>query len=168
MQHPYGPPMPPPKKGMGAGMIALIVIGCLFGGVGVACLAAGAAIAAASGQKVSMGWLLAFHILNDIGFANVLPVGLALYARSAPKALAGTIVGVYYLHLFAGNLFVGWLGGFLERMPAVEFWLIHAALVAAAGLAFVIVRAAFGGLLSGARDEPDMARVVMADAGEAP
>lgn len=32
MQYPYGPPMPPPKKGMGAGMIALIVIGCMFGG----------------------------------------------------------------------------------------------------------------------------------------
>jgi POT family proton-dependent oligopeptide transporter len=144
-----------------------IAIGCFFGAVGVACLALGVVLAGPS-QKVAFGWLLMFHLLNDIGFANVLPVGLALYARSAPKALAGTIVGVYYLHLFAGNLFVGWLGGFLEKMPAVQFWLTHAALVGGAGVVFVIARAAFGRLLTGTPSEPDMAGVVAADAGETP
>ena len=145
-----------------------IVIGCLFGGAGVACLAAGAAVAAASGQKVSMGWLLAFHILNDIGFANVLPVGLALFARAAPQALAGTIVGIYYLHLFAGNLAVGWLGGLLDKMPAVQFWLLHAVLVTGAGVVFFFVRLAFGRLLAGEAAEPDLAEVVAADAQETP
>jgi POT family proton-dependent oligopeptide transporter len=145
-----------------------IIIGCLFSGAGVACLAAGAEVAAASGQKVSMGWLLAFHLLNDIGFANVLPVGLALYARAAPKALAGTIVGIYYLHLFAGNLAVGWLGGLLDKMPAAEFWLLHAALVIGAGVAFFFVRLAFGRLLAGEPAEPDLPEVVAADAQELP
>jgi POT family proton-dependent oligopeptide transporter len=144
-----------------------IAIGCFLGAAGVACLGLGSAVAPAGG-RVSFGWLLLFHLLNDIGFANVLPVGLALYARSAPKALAGTIVGVYYLHLFAGNLFVGWLGGLLEKMPAVQFWLMHAALVAGAGVAFVVVRALFGGLLAGRSPEPDMAGVALADAQETP
>ena len=127
-----------------------IIIGCLFGAIGVICLALGTTMTPAGG-KVSFGWLLAFHLFNDIGFANVLPVGLALYARSAPRAIAGSIVGLYYLHLFAGNLFVGWLGGQLEKIPAVQFWLIHAALVGGAGLVFFVVRIFFGSLLAPAQ-----------------
>jgi POT family proton-dependent oligopeptide transporter len=145
-----------------------IIIGCAFGVAGVACLAAGAALAAASGSKVSFGWLLAFHLLNDIGFANVLPVGLALYARSAPKALAGTIVGIYYLHLFAANLLVGnVLGARLSDMPATSFWLMHAALVGAAFVVFVVVKLLFGHLLI-APAEIDEADIVAADAVKAP
>jgi POT family proton-dependent oligopeptide transporter len=146
-----------------------IVIGCFFSGAGVACLAAGSAIAEAAGTKVSMWWLLAFHILNDIGFANVLPVGLALFVRAAPVALAGTIVGVYYLHLFAGNLTVGYLGGLLDKMPATQFWLLHAGLVTGAGVVFILVRLVFGHLLlEGQASEPDMATVAIADAQETP
>jgi POT family proton-dependent oligopeptide transporter len=141
-----------------------ITIGCLFGAVGVACLAIGATVTA-PGQKVGFGWLLLFHLLNDIGFANVLPVGLALYARAAPRAIAGSVVGLYYLHLFAGNFFVGWLGGLLEKMPAVEFWLIHAALVGGAGVVFFFVRLALGSLVAGEPEEPDY---VTADAQETP
>ncbi len=70
-----------------------------------------------------------FSLLNSIGFSNVFPVGLALYSKSAPKAVAGTIMGVYYLHLFAGNNLVGWLGGLLEKMPGTQFWLLHVGLV---------------------------------------
>jgi POT family proton-dependent oligopeptide transporter len=125
-----------------------IIIGCFFGALGVLCLVAGAILAQASGTKVGFGWLLAFHLLNDIGFANVLPVGLALYARSAPKALAGTIVGVYYLHLFAANLLVGnVLGARLSDMTATSFWLMHAALVGGAFAVFLAVKLLFGHLL---------------------
>jgi POT family proton-dependent oligopeptide transporter len=145
-----------------------IVIGCLFGAAGVLCLAAGASLSAATGQKVSFGWLLAFHLLNDIGFANVLPVGLAFYVRSAPKSLAGFIVGLYYLHLWAGNTLVGWLAGQLEKMPAAQFWLLHAALVGAAGVVFLIVRLLFGHLLRGDASHLDPQLVVAADAGETP
>lgn len=109
-----------------------IVLGCLIGALGVACLGLGAVLAG-DDRKVGFGWLLAFHLLNDIGFANVLPVGLALFVRAAPRAIQGIVVGVYYLHLFAGNAAAGWLGALLERMPASEFWFLHAGLVAAAG-----------------------------------
>ncbi len=145
--------------------IGKIVIGCFFGAAGVLCLAAGSAIGAATGEKVSFFWLLAFLILNDIGFANVLPVGLAFYARAAPAALAGSIIGLYYLHLMAGNALVGYLGGLLEKMPTPQFWLLHAALVATAGVVFLVVRLVFRGLLAGPPAQPDF---VAADAGETP
>src|SRR5206468_3660490 len=91
-------------------------------------LAMGATMAASLGTKVSIGWLITFHLLNSIGFANVFPVSLALYARAAPAALSATIIGIFYLHLFAANNLVGWIGGFLEKIPATQFWLFHAGL----------------------------------------
>jgi POT family proton-dependent oligopeptide transporter len=143
-----------------------IIIGCAFGAVGLLCLVAGSAQAAASGHKVAFGWLLAFHLLNDIGFANVLPVGLALYTRAAPRAIVGFIVGVYYLHLWAGNTLVGMLGGLLDRMPAARFWMMHAVLVGGAGVVFLVVRLLFGRLLL--RGNPAQPDYVAADAGEIP
>jgi hypothetical protein len=50
-------------------------------------------------------------------------------------------------------------------MPPTQFWLMHAALVAGAGVVFFIVRLLFGGLLAGEAQEPD---IVAADAVEFP
>jgi proton-dependent oligopeptide transporter, POT family len=145
-----------------------IAIGCAFSAAGVLSLVAGAAIAESSGTKVGFHWLLLFHLLNDIGFANVLPVGLALYARSAPKAIAGTVVGLYYLHLFAANLLIGnVLGTKLETMPATAFWLMHAALVGGACVAFIVVKLLFARVFTEG-DTPDEEDVVAADAVKAP
>jgi POT family proton-dependent oligopeptide transporter len=76
----------------------------------------------ATHEKVGFVWTLGYTIINDLGFANVLPVGLALYSRAAPRRLEGLVVGMYYLHLFIGNTFVGWLAGFLETLPGRDFW----------------------------------------------
>lgn len=145
-----------------------IAIGCFFGAAGVACLAAGAALTPA-GQKVSFNWLLAFHLLNDIGFSNVLPVGLALFSRAAPKAIAGMVIGFYYLNFWAGNILVGFLGTLYEKMTPVQFWMIHVAMVGGAGVAFVVIKLVFGRLLLVGEDaELDMSTVAIADAGETP
>ena len=105
--------------------IAKMVIG-EFISVGGLLMLAVAAYVSAGGVKAGVGWALAFHVINSIGFANVFPVGLALYARASPKALAATMLGFYYVHLFLANNLVGWLGGLLERMPGTQFWLLHA------------------------------------------
>jgi POT family proton-dependent oligopeptide transporter len=101
--------------------------------IAVLCLV-GAALRSASGSKANFGWVLGFEICNSIGFSNVLPVGLALYARASPRAIAGTMIGVYFLHLFAANNLVGWLGGLLEQLSGVQFWSLHALLVGIAAL----------------------------------
>src|SRR5438067_9660731 len=125
-----------------------IAIGSLIAVTGMLSLVIGAAIAATSGGKVSIGWLIAFHVLNSAGFANVFPVSLALYARVAPAALSATIIGIYYLAFFAGNNLVGWIGGFLEKMPATQFWLLHAGLAGIAGITFLLAGKLFGHLLA--------------------
>src|SRR5437764_744062 len=128
-------------------------IGSIVAVTGFVSLAMGAASATSLGTKVSIGWLITFHLLNSIGFANVFPVSLALYARAAPAALSATIIGIFYLHLFAANNLVGWIGGFLEKMPATHFWLLHAALCGAAGIIFLVAGHFFGHLLASGQGE---------------
>jgi POT family proton-dependent oligopeptide transporter len=132
--------------------IAKIVIGEFISVIGLLMLAA-AAFLSAGGQKAAVGWALAFHVINSIGFANVFPVGLALYARASPKALAATMLGFYYVHLFLANNLVGWLGGLLEKMPGTQFWLLHAGLIGGAGAVLLLARRLFGHVLAPA-DEP--------------
>lgn len=124
-----------------------LTIGTGISILGVLCLAAGAYQAAAMGTKVNILWCVGFHVLNSIAFANMLPVSLALYARAAPKAAQASIIGIYYLHLFAGNQTVGILGGMLEKMPATNFWLMHAAIAGGAFVVFLLVGRVFAKLL---------------------
>jgi len=135
--------------------ITKLTIGVVISALAPLALAIASWQAAAGGHKVGIVWGFAFHIINDIGFANVFPVGLALYSRASPKAVAGTMIGVYYLHLFACNLLVGRLGGFLESMNGSQFWLMHAGLVGAGAVGLLIVRSFAGRILAPAPpDEP--------------
>ena len=132
--------------------ITKIGIGSLIAVTGFISLAIGAVIAESSGTKVAIGWLITFHVLNSIGFANVFPVSLALYARVAPAALSATIIGIYYLAFFAANNLVGWIGGFLEKMPVTHFWLLHSALCGTAGIIFLVAGRLFGHVLAPSDD----------------
>ena len=122
--------------------------GAILAAGGPALIVLAAGVADATHSKVSLVWTLGYTLVNDLGFANILPVGLALYSRAAPPRLEGLMIGVYYLHLFVGNAFVGWLAGFLETMPGREFWGLHAALVLCSGVLLLGCRAAFGKVLA--------------------
>ena len=126
--------------------VVKITLGLGISALGMLCLA-GAAMDYAPGQKAGIGWVLGFELLNSIGFANVFPVGLAMYVRVAPKSVVGTIMGVYYLHLFMCNNLVGWLGGLLEKLSGVQFWLLHAGLVAAATVIMAVTAKAAGKIM---------------------
>jgi len=123
--------------------ITKIVIGVFISALGPLVLAGCAAVAKSTGHPVPLYWALGFHILNDIGFANVLPVGLALYSRAAPKGLGGIMIAVYYVHLFIGNLLTGYLGGLLGTMSDATFWLMHVVLMAISAVILLVVRFAF-------------------------
>jgi POT family proton-dependent oligopeptide transporter len=134
--------------------IVKLVIGALIAAGGPILLALASMQQALTGEKVSLAWGLAFHIVNDIGFAMVFPVGLALYSRASPKGVGGVIIGVYYLHLTIANLATGVLGGLLEKMSAASFWLMHAGLVAAGGAIMLIFAILFRRLLAPTDGEP--------------
>jgi POT family proton-dependent oligopeptide transporter len=128
--------------------ITKLAIGVTIAALAPLTLAAAAAVVATTGQKASLGWALAFEIINDLGFANVFPVGLALFSRAAPKSLGGMMIGVFYLHLFIGNMLVGWLGGLLETMPGTAFWLLHAGLIGMAAFILLLIRGVAGRMLA--------------------
>jgi POT family proton-dependent oligopeptide transporter len=128
--------------------ITKLTIGVLISAMAPLLLALASWQQAATGEKASLLWGIGFHVVNSIGFANVFPVGLALYSRASPRAVAGLMIGVYYVHLFAANMLVGRIGGFLETMESGQFWMMHAGLVAAGGVGLLVARAFVGRILA--------------------
>jgi len=128
--------------------ITKLTIGVFISALAPLALALASMQAAVSGEKIGIVWGFAFHIINNIGFANVFPVGIALYSRASPRAVAGTMIGVYYLHLFVCNMLVGRLGGFLETMSGSQFWLMHAGLVASGAIGLLLIRSFAGRILA--------------------
>lgn len=126
-----------------------LIIGSLFSVAGMLCLYTAAATTGA-GEKIGLFWPVMFHVLNSIGFAHMLPVSLALFARLAPKAINATVIGLYYLAFFAGNSLVGWVGGWFETMPTPHFWLMHAGFAGVAGAVFLGFKLFLAGRLMGA------------------
>jgi POT family proton-dependent oligopeptide transporter len=133
--------------------IIKIAIGSLIAATGPLMLALASAIEAATGQKASLLVGLGFHILNDIGFAMVFPVGLALYSRAAPKAVGGVFIGVYYLHLAVCNFATGKLAGLVDSMSGETFWSMHAAIIAGAGVVMFVLAFLFRRLLAPTAEE---------------
>ena len=114
-------------------------IGCGISVLGFVDLAVAAGIQAHTGVKVPLAWLIAFHVVNSIAYANLLPVALSQFSRSAPPAVNATMIGVFYLLFFMTNAMVGWIGGFYEKMGHVQFWLLHGGLCAVAAAVLVVL-----------------------------
>jgi POT family proton-dependent oligopeptide transporter len=126
--------------------VTKIIIGSIFSVAGMLCLFMAAATKA-PGAKIGLGWPVAFHFLNSIGFAHLLPISLALFAKVAPKQVNATMIGLYYLAFFAANSLVGWVGGFYETMATTNFWLLHAGFALGSGLCFLAFRFLLGSYL---------------------
>ncbi len=62
------------------------------------------------------------------------------------------MIAVYYLHLFIGNTLIGKIGGLLGTMSDVDFWLMHAALMAVAVVLLFFARLIFGRFLAPSRE----------------
>ncbi|MFT4027364.1 MAG: peptide MFS transporter [Novosphingobium sp.] len=113
-----------------------MIIGSAFSLAGMACLYIAAATKP-EGGAIGLFWPVMFHVTNSIGFAHILPVALALFARLAPRQINATVIALYYIALGAANALVGWVGGWFEQMPVTDFWLMHAGFAAGAGVVFV-------------------------------
>jgi POT family proton-dependent oligopeptide transporter len=124
-----------------------LIIGCLISASAFVLVAIVAGRHEATGQQPGLWIALLVNTLNNVGFANVFPVSLALYARAAPRAIAGTVIGVYYLFLFLANILVGIVGGWLDIMPAGQFWSVHVAAILGAAAIFLAVKLVCGALL---------------------
>ncbi|MGZ8281889.1 MAG: peptide MFS transporter, partial [Allosphingosinicella sp.] len=116
-----------------------IIIGSAFSVAGMLCLFTAAATTGPD-EKVGLLWPVVFHVLNSIGFAHMLPVSLALFAKLAPKAINATVIGLYYLAFFIATSLVGWVGGLYSTGPTTTFWLLHAGFALGSGVVFVLFK----------------------------
>ena len=67
--------------------IVKLTLGAAVSALAPLILALGSMQAAATGRKVSLAWGIGFHLVNDLGYALLYPVGLALYSRAAPRSI---------------------------------------------------------------------------------
>ena len=134
--------------------ISKMTIGIAIAACAPLTLALASVVVAQTGKPVSLVWAFAFHILNDLGFANLLPVGLALYSRAAPKGWEAVLIAVYYLQFALANYLTGYLAGLLSVLPGPQFWLLHVGLMAVAAVTLLLARKFAGNILAPAYEEP--------------
>ena len=109
---------------------------------------AAASVYASGGHKVGLVWGLAFHVINDIGFSGMYPIGMALFSRAAPPALGATVINCFTFNIFLCNLLVSKLSGLIDTMSGSAFWGMHAALVAVASALLLVCARLFGRTLA--------------------
>ena len=84
--------------------------------------------------SASWAWLVLFFAIFTLGELFILPTGLGLFARLAPRGLGATTVAAWYLAIFAGSLFAGLVGTLWGRMSHPLYFLLLAAIAGLAGL----------------------------------
>ena len=124
-----------------------VTFAAIIGALAPLALAA-AAMTTVGHHKASLWWAILFEILNDVAFAHLVPVSLALFARVAPHRVNGTMIGVYMLTFFFADMAAGAVGRYLDPLGAVNFWLMHAGIGAAAALGLFVYWRVFGKMLA--------------------
>jgi len=92
-------------------------LGLIFVGLGFALIVPAAKVAQQQGVLVSPLWLVGLYFLHTIGELCLSPVGLSIVTKLAPKRIAGSMMGVWFLSIATGNKLAGFAGGFFDRFP---------------------------------------------------
>jgi POT family proton-dependent oligopeptide transporter len=106
-----------------------------LGALGVAAsfvlLAAVIRIDAQHARLTHWSWLVVFFVVFTLAELYILPVGLGLFARLAPRRFGATTIAAWFLAAFAGNLLSGVVGTWWERMTPEAFFLATAGIALA-------------------------------------
>jgi len=109
-----------------------MALGCF--GVALSYLILVVAAWQAGGGKASWLWLFAYFVVITIGELYLSPIGLSLVSKIAPARILSLMMGVWLATNFFGNFVAGWLGSLWSGMDKATFFLLIAAIAAAAGL----------------------------------
>jgi POT family proton-dependent oligopeptide transporter len=116
------------KMAAGAGITALSFL----------LLAAVAAWHGAHGTRASWVWIVAFFVVLSFGEVHILPVGLGLFGRLAPKHFGATAIALWYFANFFGNLGAGALGTRWSHLSPAQFFVLAAAITGLSGSAMLL------------------------------
>ena len=97
-----------------------------------------ALLAEASGAgRTGWPWFVLFFAILTFGELFILPTGLGLFARLAPRGLGATTVAAWFLATFTGSLMGGAVGTLWSTVSHATFFLLLAAI---AGVAAAMLR----------------------------
>ena len=87
------------------------------------------AVTATSGpDQASWVWLALFFLLFTVGELFILPTGLGLFARLAPRGHGATTIAAWYLTIFSGSLAAGLVGTLWGAMQHAVYFAMLALL----------------------------------------
>jgi POT family proton-dependent oligopeptide transporter len=75
-------------------------------------------------MRTSWFWLTAYFVVLTIGELFILPVGLGLFGRLAPKGYEATTIATWFFAGFAGNIFAGALGMLWSDLSTPMFFAV--------------------------------------------
>jgi POT family proton-dependent oligopeptide transporter len=110
----------------------------------------------ADNVDVRWPWFALFFFVLTVGELFILPTGLGLFARLAPRRLGATTVASWFLASFAGSLAAGLVGSLWTQMSQPVFFALLAAICAfaAIGLRLMDSRARLVAEVSRPRADP--------------
>ena len=120
-------------RGTEPSTVTKMAIGC-FGVALSNLIMLGAVWQSDGGPQASWMWLFAYFVVITVGELYLSPIGLSLVSKVAPGRVVSTMMGVWFLTSFVGNLIGGWLGSFWTLMDKSAFFLMIAGIAALAGL----------------------------------
>lgn len=113
------------RRGREQSSVAKMAAGGLVVGASYLLLAAVAASAGAA--RASWLWLALYFLVYTIGELFILPVGLGLFGKLAPRGFAATAIAAWFMAAFFGNLAAGGLGALWSAIPPALFFVIAGA-----------------------------------------
>jgi POT family proton-dependent oligopeptide transporter len=79
-------------------------------------------------------WLVLFFVIFTFGELHILPTGLSLFARLAPKRFAATTVAAWFFAIFTGSITAGATGTLWSTMSHSQFFALLAVIASLAGI----------------------------------
>jgi POT family proton-dependent oligopeptide transporter len=122
-----------------------MAIGCFLNAAAWLVMAAAAYVS--GGAQASWLWLFAFFVVITIGELYLSPTSLSLVTKVAPASVLSLMMGVWLATSFFGNFLAGYLGTLWSSMAPGAFFLLLAAIAAAAGLAIAALALPLRGVL---------------------
>ena len=139
------------RRGREPSSIQKMVIGAVVVGLSYVVTAVAAHFSALEHARTSWIWLSAYFVVLTVGELFILPVGLGLFGRLAPKGYEATAIATWFFAGFAGNLLAGGIGTLWSDLSTPTFFMVVAGVsFVSAGLLAIFLR-------SGGRAEATLA-----------
>lgn len=117
------------RMAAGAGLVALAYL----------LAAAVSFVGEANNVAVTWPWIVLFFFLITAGELHILPVGLGLFGRLAPRRIAASVMAIWFAAISAGSFLSGIIGTFWSSLPAGYFFVLIASVSAAAALLCLVL-----------------------------